>query len=83
MYIPCRLENVTHFTGLNMRNTRKAVELEARGKGLFLSYYNPGDNPTFKLATVDADYFAVSSSETVGRFKTLKQVRKFLAKREG
>lgn len=56
----------------------KDVVLRANVLGLFLTYYNPGDNPTYQLATVDVSYFAVSSSQQVYRAKTLKDIRAFL-----
>ena len=68
-----------------MRDSLKQVQQDAAAVGLFVAYYNPGDNQQFKVATVDADYFALSSYHTVHRCTTLKGVRKFLTtyKREG
>lgn len=61
-----------------MRDSLKQVQKDAARVGLFVTYYNPGDNPQFKVATVDADYFALTSYQTVHRCTTLKAVRKFV-----
>ena len=61
-----------------MRDSLKQVQADAAEKGLFVAYYNPGDNPQFKVATVDVNYFAMTSYQTVKRCTTLKAVRKFV-----
>ena len=68
-----------------MRDSLKQVQQDAAAVGLFVDYYNPGDNPQFKVSTRDVPYFAMSSNDVVHRCTTLKGVRKFLAtyKREG
>ncbi len=61
-----------------MRNSIKAVRHAARNCGLHIAYYNPGDNPTYKVLTRDVDYFAASSSETLIRAKSLRTAAKFV-----
>lgn len=61
-----------------MRDSLKKVQADALGLGLYVEYYNPGDNPQFKVATVPGDYFGLHSNDVVFRASRLSKVRQFL-----
>jgi hypothetical protein len=61
-----------------MRDSLKKVQADALGLGLYVEYYNPGDNPQFKVATVPGDYFGLRSNNVVFRASKLSTVRQFL-----
>lgn len=61
-----------------MRHTLNALRVIASHHGLYISYYNPGDNPQYKVTTTDDGYFAASGATTVFRAKRLADVSTFL-----
>jgi len=57
---------------------RANLRATAALSGLFVTYYNAGNNPQWKVATVDKDYHALAGHETLGRFTTPREVAVFL-----
>jgi hypothetical protein len=60
------------------RQTLKALRTDAGKMGLFVLYYNPGDNPQYKVTTRDVDFHAPTAGQTLFRGSKLSAVGFFL-----
>lgn len=61
-----------------MRYTLKQANDDAARLGLYVTYYNAGNNPQWKVATSDKPYHALSAGETLLRATSGHLVSAFL-----
>lgn len=61
-----------------MRYTLKQANADAARLGLYVTYYNAGGNPQWKVATADKPYHTLSAGETLFRATSGHLVSVFL-----
>lgn len=61
-----------------MRQSLNQLQQEAARVGLYVSYYNPGDNPNFKISETATGYFQTQSKNTLFRCTKACEVSAFL-----
>jgi len=59
-----------------MRHSRAELNERLKPYGLHVAYYNPGDNPGYKVVPLSEDYFGASSARWP-RYGTLAEVSAF------